>query len=282
MHLQDINPFIRYASNSSFLPLDDDVYTYDCRLFYMVDGTCSVHVDSKKYNVEKGTVLFWQSGTKYRFSVDSKVKMIVLNFDFTQHHKHITEAISPVFVEEFDQNKVLEHIRFSDCEALNHPLVLENAVFVESDLMQIAEEYTKRKIFFREKSSGLLKKIFIDIARFASATPSNAADKIDMIMEYIRNHYKEKIDGTTLGKLTGYHPYYLNRLMLMYSGTTVHQYLLNYRIECAKKYLTGTDMPITEISSECGFATVSYFSNYFKKKVGMSPLEYRNIRKNLI
>jgi len=85
-----------------------------------------------------------------------------------------------------------------------------------------------------------------------------------------------------LGNLVGYHPYHLNRLMLMYTGTTLHQYLLNYRIECAKKYLANTDLSISQIAAECGFATVSHFSNTFKEKAGISPLQYRIERKNLV
>jgi len=282
MFIHDINPFIRYASKSIFSPLNDYVYTYDCRLFYVIEGKCTIDLLDNTHCIESGTVVLFHSGTKYRFTVNTEIIMIVLNFDFTQQNNNITESMSPVFEKNYDKSKVLEKIKFCDCDALNQPLILKNAHYIEHDLLQIVEEYNKQKIFFKEKASGLLKKIIIEIARNASATSFITPYNIDIIIEYIQNNYKNKIDNKMLGNLVGYHPYHLNRLMLMYTGTTLHQYLLNYRIECAKKYLVTTELSISEIAVECGFVTVSHFSNSFKAKVGISPLQYRNERKNLV
>ena len=47
------------------------------------------------------------------------------------------------------------------------------------------------------------------------------------------------------------------------------------RIEDAKTLLENTKLSVTEISYSVGFADSNYFSNIFKKSVGLSPLAYR-------
>lgn len=52
------------------------------------------------------------------------------------------------------------------------------------------------------------------------------------------------------------------------------EYLLNYRVEQAKKILRHSELSITDIALRAGFST-SYFSKIFKERVGMTLREYR-------
>ena len=56
-------------------------------------------------------------------------------------------------------------------------------------------------------------------------------------------------------------------------------YLIAYRIECAKKMLKSTDVPITEIALEAGFSNSAYFSKIFRRECGETPRKYREQRR---
>ena len=58
-------------------------------------------------------------------------------------------------------------------------------------------------------------------------------------------------------------------------GTTPNNYLLNMRIEKAKKLLKHPNAYITEIAYGCGFSDPKYFSRCFKKFVGVTPSDYQ-------
>ena len=49
------------------------------------------------------------------------------------------------------------------------------------------------------------------------------------------------------------------------------------KAETAAQLLTSTDLPISEIAESLGFISPFYFSNFFKKRTGMTPSTYRNI-----
>ncbi|MBE9488363.1 MAG: helix-turn-helix transcriptional regulator [Bacteroidetes bacterium] len=59
-------------------------------------------------------------------------------------------------------------------------------------------------------------------------------------------------------------------------GKTVFEYLFDYRMELACKYLLDSSYSIQEVADSIGYEYHSHFSTAFKRKYGLSPLEYRN------
>lgn len=57
-------------------------------------------------------------------------------------------------------------------------------------------------------------------------------------------------------------------------GETVYAYLLNYKMEYARKLLSTRKYNIAEVSFEVGYSTPSHFIAAFKKKFGVTPKKY--------
>jgi AraC-like DNA-binding protein len=52
-------------------------------------------------------------------------------------------------------------------------------------------------------------------------------------------------------------------------------YITDRKIELAKDMLLNTDAPISNIAIELSYNEANYFSKAFKKKVGITPSQYR-------
>lgn len=63
-------------------------------------------------------------------------------------------------------------------------------------------------------------------------------------------------------------------------GITINGYITSKRMELAEKLMLSTDKPLREISVQCGFADVEYFSRTFKKHHGKSPALWRKQKGN--
>ncbi len=61
-------------------------------------------------------------------------------------------------------------------------------------------------------------------------------------------------------------------------GVTPYRYLLDFRLRRAGELLLATNSPVTEIGFGVGFSVYSAFYRVFKKKYGLSPAEYRQLR----
>jgi AraC family L-rhamnose operon transcriptional activator RhaR len=60
-------------------------------------------------------------------------------------------------------------------------------------------------------------------------------------------------------------------------GVSPKQYIINLRLEEAKRLLQQTNKAIEYISSEVGFTSSSRFYDLFVKWVGMTPMEWRKL-----
>ena len=70
-------------------------------------------------------------------------------------------------------------------------------------------------------------------------------------------------------------PNYFGDLIKKETGKTPQEYIQSKIIDMAKGLLLGTNKTISEISYELGFQYSQHFNRVFKKKVGLSPNEYR-------
>ena len=77
----------------------------------------------------------------------------------------------------------------------------------------------------------------------------------------------------------GVSKYYLSHLFKKQTGVSIPEYKKARRLLLAKKKLIQTDLLVADIALECGFSSVSYFTELFTKEEGMTPTEYRKLHK---
>ncbi len=68
---------------------------------------------------------------------------------------------------------------------------------------------------------------------------------------------------------------YFSRLFKKANGISPEDFLINARIECAKRLLLRTADNMAEIAEKTGYRSSFFFSRQFKQKTGLSPKEYR-------
>lgn len=95
------------------------------------------------------------------------------------------------------------------------------------------------------------------------------------VRRYIDVHYKENINLDMLASISHASKYYLVHSFTKEYGISPMNYLINRRLEEAKQLLKNDDYSMSMISRILGFSSPSYFSQTFKKAVGMTPNQYR-------
>lgn len=98
---------------------------------------------------------------------------------------------------------------------------------------------------------------------------------VDQIRQYIDEQYATEITLSGIANQYKLSSGYLSLLFTERTGKNFSDYLTERRIKKAKELLKHTDMKIYEISNAVGYNDSFYFSNCFKKLVGINPSEYR-------
>lgn len=100
---------------------------------------------------------------------------------------------------------------------------------------------------------------------------------IKLIKDFFMENYCNDFCLEDLAKMANYSPYYFIKIFKDNTGKTPFEYFIDIKIEKAKEMLTKSNNTITEICFTCGFKNRTHFSKVFKKKVGVSPLQYRKM-----
>lgn len=100
---------------------------------------------------------------------------------------------------------------------------------------------------------------------------------IDKIKIYIKDHLSESLTLSTLATIVNYNETYVSRLFKQVTGMCISDYICSIRLQHAKRLLSTTDNSIQNIAKSTGFDTSQYFSMVFKKKIGVSPTEFRRL-----
>jgi two-component system response regulator YesN len=67
---------------------------------------------------------------------------------------------------------------------------------------------------------------------------------------------------------------HLSRVFRRATGTTLEVYLIQQRVELAKRLLLDPRLNVAEVAERCGFCNPAYFASVFKKYVQCTPREF--------
>lgn len=110
---------------------------------------------------------------------------------------------------------------------------------------------------------------------FSSDAVSRDSSRLMTMLQYIGEHYAEKIELQALAEAAHISSKECERCFRKQIRMSPFDYITEYRLEKAAALLRGREGSITQIGQMCGFATTSYFGKRFRERYGVSPREYR-------
>ena len=99
---------------------------------------------------------------------------------------------------------------------------------------------------------------------------------IDQIHRYIQEHLSGDVSLTAIADEVHFNPSYLSRYYKQMTGHNLLEFIQTKKLEAALHLMLHTNLKLNEIAARVGFDSHSYFTTFFKKKMGVSPQEYRN------
>lgn len=95
------------------------------------------------------------------------------------------------------------------------------------------------------------------------------------VLNYVDRNVKEGIGLDEAAEYANMSSSYFSKFFKRITGVNFITYMMDGKISAAKDMLTDTDMPVINIAYELSYSETNYFGKAFKKKVGLTPTEYR-------
>ena len=92
---------------------------------------------------------------------------------------------------------------------------------------------------------------------------------------YMQEHYQESLSLTDISSVLGISSSYFSHLFKKQTGKNYVEYLNEIRLKAVMEDLKNSDFKIAVIAEKNGFHNFEYFSRFFKKATGLSPVKWR-------
>ncbi|RAP74876.1 response regulator [Paenibacillus montanisoli] len=209
---------------------------------------------------------------------------------------HIEEAVKNVQLEHFIIENVLSELIDLHGQgfvvSFDRQSLLGLAQFqderMEEELLQELQKHLGHylKVPFHIASSGVIRsfdRIPAEVRRLRQAPVSAGGDKpegsgdksIEVALQYLKAHYNEELSLEKVASVVFLNPIYFSQLFKQKTGHGYKEYVISLRIEQAKELLQQSGLRLAEIAERIGYADVRHFTQVFRRKMNVTPTEYR-------
>lgn len=242
-----------YKSIGKNIPVGDEFYD-DYLIIYNLIGEIEVWFSYNRIYTKPGDVIIIPPGVCHKFTYFNKE-----NCQYYWCHFSGKNAC------DLAQNLLDNHGRIFNigCYANVATLFIE----IYKSMLNQSEQVT----------NNLLYTLLFSVSAFADKTVASDGDVADILKSiiYIQNNYNIDISSDELSALCNLSKYNFMRKFKAVTGSSVHKFIIDYRMMQAKKLLSESELNIKEISNQVGFMDNMYFSRAFKKHCGLNPTEYK-------
>lgn len=144
----------------------------------------------------------------------------------------------------------------------------------------IKDFYRLKQVFLSGNHHAKTLGIFYDIIDRLTREETQINRFLRRAIRQIEENFSDpKLTNTRLAEMGGISEVYLRKLFKQAFSVTPKQYILDYRMQFAKQYLSENLLSVAEVAERCGFSDVYHFSHIFKTKNGLTPKEYAKINR---
>lgn len=255
--------FGRKAVDSRFTgPHAHDVHEFSI----LIDGCAVSYIDDCEFQQQPGMINFIPAGSKHGIKPETLTRpFTVIYFCFDRRHfdNHRTDVVNNIIAN-------ISRNRHYSCQAQND--------FFVTKAEELLCELTGNKKYSQDMATALMSMLLIEFFRqtsHAGTTGKTGTEMFERLCEKIIRHPEKTYTAAETARKLG-----MSRTKFMnnfkhYTGTNFVDFVNNAKIRHAINLCIDSDFQITQIAAEAGFKNLGHFHREFKKRCGITPLQFR-------
>ena len=240
-------------------------------VLYLSGGSGYHIIDSNKYKIEPPCVFFMTPGQTHKLELSHDIDGYIFLF-------------SPDFylLNQSNKNKLLGFPFFHSVNRQNPPLYLANTndnLFLknlfERGCIEVKNDNDNQEII-----RSLLDLILLTCNRLYPNENGVLLNNkghilVKKFLQLIEENYQKNLKVNDYADILAITANHLTQLVKQITGKTTIEILQEKNILEIKRLLLYTNLSVTQIATQMNFVDQSYFTKYFKKCTGQTPLDFR-------
>lgn len=241
-------------------------------VLYLQKGSGYHVIDSNKYEIEPPCVFFMSPGQAHKLELSHDIEGFI--YIFTADFYLLNRS---------NQNSLIEFPFFYTIHQDNPPLLLENEndiLFLETLFRQSIQEIKLSSEYIPELLRSILDLILTTCAaRYHVNEILRVKGKgqilVKRFFQMVEENYQKNLSLSDYAGIIGVTPNHLTQTVKFFTGKTSSQIVKAKQLMEVKRLLVHTNLSVSEIASQLNFEDQSYFTKFFKRETGITPVQYR-------
>lgn len=214
-------------------------------LSFILNGSMTYYINNKKITLNKGDILFLSPGL-------IRKRLKIQNCDYVSYNYRNSDI---------------------NTDSFRLPLHISNGISPEIlMILRAGDEIHFHNLYELELLEPILKCLLQCILN--NCKMEQFSDIVRNIKQYVANHINEQITLEQISKSLFFSTVYCSSIFKKEMGISIIDYCLNEKIKLAKKLIIE-NVELKSIAEQLGFNTYNYFSRTFKKREGITPMQYK-------
>jgi AraC-like DNA-binding protein/quercetin dioxygenase-like cupin family protein len=285
-----VNPYIRFAQYSVLQPHSaiGPRIIYDYEIVYIKAGTADIVINGTRYHATQGDFFFFKPGVEHAMYMhDEQLVQPHIHFDlcyennsgsvpvnFKLRNEMTPEQLQWIRPDEYGYffDDFPDHMRF------------QNTLYIELLFFEVIYSFSNSKPFNELRLKWQFLRLLVHLLNEISwqKTKHNnlASERAQHIRMYLEQHLDRRITLQELSSVFHLDKSYISRCFhKVYNTSPIHCHLL-LRISRAKNMIIYTNLSLSDIAEQNGFASLQDFSRAFRRLENVAPSTLRkNTRK---
>lgn len=240
---------------------------------YIMSGKGEYMVDGKKVAVSQGDILIYNPGV-YHEAIYTKQKEQMMEFFIAFDNYQFKDMPPDHFIMEegeflFHGDSTLQQKLSRLCSSIS----TEQANGGPGRYFMLKSYLIQFLLLLLREKKGSYK-----AQEGYSFESVNKTYVVEQMVNYINDHYREKISLDQIAKNMYLSSFYISKIFKSETGETPINYAIKIRLEKAKELFEKQEkLNVQEVAAYVGYDDAYHFSKLFKKHYGSAPSHYKNI-----
>lgn len=239
-------------------------------LVYILAGSGIQVIDDREYPVSHGNLLFIDYGQTHSWISKRSMTFvhILLEPEFFSRELVNVESIIDIFCYNMFSEFSGKHDNITQCVLFEK----EERDKVDHLIEVMVQEYEQKNLGYLSVLRANTQTLYAWLLRKMNAGTSKVIlGSVQDVVEYINEHFTEKLELSDIAARGFYNPDYLSRLLKKYCGKSFSQYVKEKRIMQAANLLQTSSMSVNDIMLQSGYTDSKMFYRHFKEVYGEAP-----------